>query len=68
MIVGPHSTKLPQSWDTESDQLGVPARFSKITYCVTDDFSGCFRQSQVNHECSQKYLLRTLHFAVIFHD
>ena len=25
MIVGPHSTKLPQSWDTESDQLGVPA-------------------------------------------
>ena len=25
MIVGPHSTKLPQSFDTESDQLGVPA-------------------------------------------
>ena len=25
MTVGPHSTKLPQSWDTESDQLGVPA-------------------------------------------
>ena len=25
MIVGPHSMKLPQSWDTESDQLGVPA-------------------------------------------
>ena len=25
MIVGPHSTKLPQSRDTESDQLGVPA-------------------------------------------
>ena len=26
MTVGPHSTKLPQSWDTESDQLGVPAQ------------------------------------------
>ena len=25
MTVGPHSMKLPQSWDTESDQLGVPA-------------------------------------------
>ena len=25
MIVGPHSTKLPQSWNTESDQLGPPA-------------------------------------------
>ena len=25
MIVGPHSTKLPQSRDTGSDQLGVPA-------------------------------------------
>ena len=25
MTVGPPSTKLPQSWDTESDQLGVPA-------------------------------------------
>ena len=25
MIVGPRSMKLPQSWDTESDQLGVPA-------------------------------------------
>ena len=25
MIVGPHSTKLPQSWDTEPNQLGVPA-------------------------------------------
>ena len=25
MIVGPHSTKLPQSCDTKSDQLGVPA-------------------------------------------
>ena len=29
MIVGPHSTKLPQSWDTESDQLGVPACFQR---------------------------------------
>ena len=28
MTVGPHSTKLPQSWDTESDQLGVPAMYS----------------------------------------
>ena len=27
MTVGPHSTKLPQSWDTESDQLGVPAMY-----------------------------------------
>ena len=25
MIVGPHSTKPPQSWDMECDQLGVPA-------------------------------------------
>ena len=25
MIVGPHSTKLPQSWDTGSDQPSVPA-------------------------------------------
>ena len=25
MTVGPHSMKLPQSWDTESDQLGVLA-------------------------------------------
>ena len=25
VIVGPHSTKLPESRDTESDQLGVPA-------------------------------------------
>ena len=24
MIVGPHSTKLPQSWDTGSDQPSVP--------------------------------------------
>ena len=24
VIVGPHSTKLPQARDTESDQLGVP--------------------------------------------
>ena len=31
-------------------------------------FSGCFRQNQANHECSQKYLLRTSHFAVIMHD
>ena len=23
MIVGPHSTKLPHSWDTESDQLSL---------------------------------------------
>ena len=28
VIVGPHSTKLPQSRDTESDQLGVPASFN----------------------------------------
>ena len=27
MIVGPHSTKLPQSWDTGSDQPSVPASF-----------------------------------------
>ena len=27
MIVGPHSTKLPQSWDTGSDQPSVPAQF-----------------------------------------
>ena len=27
VIVGPRSTKLPQSRDTESDQLGVPASF-----------------------------------------
>ena len=27
MTVGPHSAKLPQSWDTESDQLGVPAMY-----------------------------------------
>ena len=25
MIVGPHSTNLPQSWDTGSDQPSVPA-------------------------------------------
>ena len=25
MIVGPHSTKLPKSWDTGSDQPSVPA-------------------------------------------
>ena len=25
MIVGPHATKPPQPWDTESDQLGLPA-------------------------------------------
>ena len=25
MIVGPHTTKLPQSWDTGSDQPSVPA-------------------------------------------
>ena len=30
MIVGPHSTKLPQSRDTESDQLGVPASFKPL--------------------------------------
>ena len=24
MTVGPHSTKLPQPWDTRSDQPGVP--------------------------------------------
>ena len=28
MIVGPHSTKLPQSWDTGSDQPSVPAFFT----------------------------------------
>ena len=26
MTVGPHSTKLPQPWDTRSDQPGVPFR------------------------------------------
>ena len=24
ITIGPHSTKLPQSWVTESDQLGAP--------------------------------------------
>ena len=33
MTVGPHSTKLPQSWDTESDQLGVPAQ-RHVTSCI----------------------------------
>ena len=32
MTVGPHSTKLPQSWDTESDQLGVPASVSASAF------------------------------------
>ena len=32
MIVGPHSTKLPQSRDTESDQLGVPAFLKKLDF------------------------------------
>ena len=27
---GPHSTKLPQSRDTESDQLGVPASLKPV--------------------------------------
>ena len=35
VIVGPHSTKLPQSRDTESDQLGVPAR--TVEHAVQSD-------------------------------
>ena len=31
MIVGPHSTKLPQSWDTGSDQPSVPAFTSSVS-------------------------------------
>ena len=31
VIVGPHSTKLPQSRDTESDQHGVPV-FLKLDF------------------------------------
>ena len=35
MIVGPHSTKLPQSWDTGSDQPSVPAiSISVLQYLV----------------------------------
>ena len=66
MIVGPHSTKLPQSWDTESDQLGVPARFSKIAQFPTRR-SGCLGV-QVFHECSKTYLLQTQRFSVALHD
>ena len=32
MIVGPHSKKLPQSWDTGSDQPSVPAN-SNLSFC-----------------------------------
>ena len=32
MIVGPHSTKLPQSWDTGSDQPSVPASFDVFLF------------------------------------
>ena len=32
MIVGPHSTKLPQSWDTGSDQTSVPASFDVFLF------------------------------------
>ena len=31
-IVGPHSTKLPQSWDTGSDQPSVPASFDVFLF------------------------------------
>ena len=31
MIVGPHSTKLPQSWDTGSDQPSVPASDNRLS-------------------------------------
>ena len=30
MIVGPHSKKLPQSWDTGSDQPSVPANSTSV--------------------------------------
>ena len=30
MIVGPHSTKLSQSWDTESDQLGANSSWALL--------------------------------------
>ena len=32
MIVGPHSTKLQQSWDTGSDQRSVPASFDVFLF------------------------------------
>ena len=35
MIVGPHSMKLPQSWDTGSDQPSVPA--ISISICMLQD-------------------------------
>ena len=33
MIVGPHSTKLPQSWDTGSHQPSVPAISTTVLQC-----------------------------------
>ena len=55
MIVGPHSTKLPQSLDTESHQLGVPACFYKIASCVTNETSGCFQA-----ESGKSWMLRKI--------
>ena len=40
MTVGPHSTKLPQSWDTESDQLGVPASSDRYRNLVMQAVHG----------------------------
>ena len=45
MTVGPHSTKLPQSWDTRSDQPGVPA--------CTDSEANFFRKH--SHEEPVRY-------------
>ena len=42
VIVGPHSTKLPQSRDTESDQLGVPASLKPVPYLVANIFLDVF--------------------------
>jgi len=36
MIVGPHSTKLPQSWDTGSDQPSVPAISISVLQFLVD--------------------------------
>ena len=38
MIVGPHSTKLPQSWDTGSDQPRVIAFFTYLIACDGTQF------------------------------
>ena len=36
MIVGPHSTKLQQSWDTGSDQPSVPAIPTSVLQFLVD--------------------------------